>query len=93
LISATRLERLLLLRPAGGELVARGLRLGQLALDRLAHLLLLLLIAASSISSWPHAPLGLVELEGRGVDLQPAAATRPRRSGRSPCPGSCRSEM
>ena len=46
-------ERLLLLRPAGGELVAALLRLGELALDRLAHLRRTPSpIAASSISSW-----------------------------------------
>ncbi len=66
---ADALERLLLLRPAGGELVAARLRLGQLALDRLAHLLLLLLHRRQLDLELADTPLGLVELERRGVDL------------------------
>src|SRR5262249_59454351 len=69
------LERLLLPRPAGGELVAARFRLGELSLERLAHLLLLLLHRRELDLELANAALGLVELDGRRVDLHP----QPRR--------------
>ena len=72
---ADAVERLLLARPAGGELVATLLRLGQLALDRLAPLLRLLAHRRELDLELAHAALGLVELERRRVDLHPQART------------------
>src|SRR6266540_3777559 len=69
------LERRLLLLPAGGELVAALLGLGQLALERLAHLFRLLAHRGQLDLELAHAPLGLVQLERGGVDLYP----QPRR--------------
>ena len=69
-------ELLLLLRPARGELVAVLLRLGELALDRLAHLLGLLAHRRELDLELAHAPLRLVELERRGVDLHSQARRR-----------------
>ena len=63
------LERLLLLRPARGELVPGRLRVGELALERLAHLLRLLRHRGQLDLQLAHAPLGLVELQRRRVDL------------------------
>ena len=76
---ADAVERLLLPRPAGGELVAQALGLGQLALDRLAPLLGLLAHRGELDLELAHASLGLVELERSGVDLHPQARRRPRR--------------
>ena len=69
-------ERLLLLRPARRELVPLRLRVGELALDRLAHVLGLLAHRGELDLELAHAPLGLVELERRGVDLHPEAGAR-----------------
>ena len=66
-------ELLLLLRPAGGQLVALRLRVGELALDRLAHLLGLLAHGGELDLELAHAALGLVQLERRGVDLHAQA--------------------
>ncbi len=66
-------ELLLLLRPAGGELVAVRLRVGELALDRLAHVLGLLAHGGELDLELAHAALGLVQLERRGVDLHAQA--------------------
>ena len=73
---ADAVERLLLARPARGELVAALLRLGELALDRLAALLRLLAHRGELDLELAHAALGLVELERRRVDLHPQARTR-----------------
>ena len=69
------LQRLLLARPARGELVAHRLRVRELALDRLAHGLGLVRHRRELDLELAHAPVGLVELDGRGVDLHP----QPRR--------------
>ena len=69
------LERVLLARPARAELVTDGLRLGELALDRLADALGLVRHRRELDLELPHAALGLVELDGRGVDLH----AQPRR--------------
>ena len=69
------LERLLLARPARGELVAHGLRVGELALDRLAHGVGLVRHRRELDLELTHAPVGLVELDGRRVDLH----AQPRR--------------
>src|SRR4051812_17050526 len=53
------LQRVLLTRPARGELVAGSLRLGERALDRLAHLLRLLRHCRELDLELAHAPLGL----------------------------------
>ena len=66
-------ERLLLLGPARGELVAARLRLGELALDRLAHVLRLLAHRGELDLELAHAALGLVELDRRRVDLRAQA--------------------
>ncbi len=66
-------ERFLLLGPAGGELVAPFLGLGQLALDGLAHVLRLLRHRGELDLELAHAPVGLVELERRRVDLHAQA--------------------
>src|SRR5439155_6184030 len=62
-------ERLLLARPARGELVAEALRLRQLPLDRLTALLRFLAQCGELDLELAHAALGLVELERSGVDL------------------------
>ena len=79
------LERVLLPRPARGELVAARLRLGELALERLAH-------APASPSPSPRARSRAGARGARPRRARPArsrspcaAATRPRRRGRSPC--------
>ena len=72
---ADAVERLLLARPARAEAVAALLRLGQLALDRLAALLRLLAHRRELDLELAHAALGLVELERRGVDLHAQART------------------
>jgi hypothetical protein len=64
-------EDVLLARPARGELVAARLGLGELALDRLAHLGRLLRHRGELDLELRHAPLRLVELDGRRVDLHP----------------------
>src|SRR5205823_12936307 len=63
------LELLLLLRPARGELVAALLRLGELALEWLTHVLGLLRHRGELDLELAHAALGLVELERARVDL------------------------
>ena len=80
-------EHVLLARPAGGELVAPRLRLGELALDRLADGRRLLRHRGQLDLELGHPPLGLVELDGGASRSPSAAATRPRRRGRSPCRG------
>ena len=65
------LERLFLLGPTRGELVAAFLRLRELALDRLARLLRFLPHRRELDLELAHAALGLVELDGRRVDLHP----------------------
>ena len=70
------LERLLLARPARGELVAHRLRVRELALERLAHALGLVRHRGELDLELPHAPVGLVELDGRGVDLHAQARRR-----------------
>ena len=70
------LERLLLLRPARGELVAGRLRVGKLALQRLAHVLRLLRHRGELDLQLAHAPLRLVQLQRRGIDLHPHARRR-----------------
>ena len=70
---ADAVERLLLARPARGELVAALLRLGEVALDRLAPLLRLLAHRGELDLELAHAALGLVELERRRVDLHAQA--------------------
>ena len=73
LISLTRSRASFSRRPARGEPVAALLRLGELALDRLAPLLRLLAHRGELDLELAHAPLGLVELERRRVDLHPQA--------------------
>ena len=67
------LELLLFLAPPRGELVAPLLRLGELALHGLAHLLRFLAHRRELDLELAHPALGLVELERRGVDLHPQA--------------------
>ena len=64
-------EHVLLVRPAGGELVAPGLRLGELPLERLARRGRLLRHRGELDLELRHAPFGLVELDRRRVDLHP----------------------
>src|SRR5436305_637479 len=64
---------LLLLRPARGELVAARLRLGQLPLERRAHVLRFLAHRGELDLELADAPVGLVELDRRRVDLHPKA--------------------
>ena len=66
-------EDVLLAGPARRELVAAGLGLGELALDRLAHGRRLLRHRGELDLELRHAPLGLVELDRRAVDLHPQA--------------------
>ena len=63
------LEGLLLARPARGELVAHGLRIGELTLDRLPDSLGLVRHRGELDLELPDAPIGLVELDRRRVDL------------------------
>ena len=63
-------------RPAGGQLVAALLGLGELALERLAHVLRLLRHRRQLDLELAHAALGLVELERRRVDLHAQARGR-----------------
>ena len=74
-MSATRCSDVLLARPARGELVAHRLRVGELALERLAHALGLVRHRRELDLELAHAPVGLVELDGRRVDLH----AQPRR--------------
>ena len=67
------LQRLLLARPARGELVAHGLRIGELALDRLAHRLRLVRHRRELDLELPDAAVRLVELDRRRVDLHTQA--------------------
>ncbi len=69
------LQRLLLARPARGELVAHRLRVRELALDGLAHAFALVRQRSELDLELTHTPVRLVELDGRGVDLHP----QPRR--------------
>ena len=78
-------EHVLLVRPAARELVAPGLRLGELLLERLARRGRLLRHRRELDLELRHPPLGLVELDRRGVDLHPEPRRRSRRRGRSPC--------
>ena len=64
-------EHVLLVRPAAGELVAAGLRLRELLLERLAGRGRLLRHGGELDLELGDAALGLVELDGRGVDLHP----------------------
>ena len=64
-------EDVLLVRPAAGELVAPRLRLGELLLERLARRGRLLRHRGELDLELRHAPLGLVELDRRRVDLHP----------------------
>jgi hypothetical protein len=64
-------EDVLLAGPARRELVATGLGLGELALDRLAHGRRLLRHRGELDLELRHAPLGLVELDRGAVDLHP----------------------
>ena len=64
-------EHVLLAGPARRELVATRLGLGDLALDRLAHGRRLLRHRGELDLELRHAPLGLVELDRRAVDLHP----------------------
>ena len=66
-------ERLLLVRPARGELGVPFLRFGELALDGLAHLLRLLLHRGQLDLVLAHASIGLVELDRARVDLHAQA--------------------
>ena len=72
---ADALQAFLLPQPAGGELVASGPCVGQLRLERLAHGRVLLRHRSELDLELAHASLGLVELDGRRVDLHP----QPRR--------------
>ena len=63
------LERLLLLRPASGQLVPGRLRVGELALEWLSHVVRLLRHRGQLDLQLAHAPLRLVELQRRRVDL------------------------
>jgi hypothetical protein len=65
------LELLLLGVPARRELVAPLLRLGELALERLAHVVRLLAHRGELDLELAHAALGLVELDRGGVDFHP----------------------
>ena len=67
------LQRLLLARPARGELVAHCLRVGELALDGLAHALGLVGHGRELDLELTDAAVGLVELHRRRVDLHPQA--------------------
>src|SRR5438132_959594 len=67
------LESLLLLRPRAGECVAHLFRLGDLALERVAHLLRLLRQGGQLDLQLADPPLGLVELDRRRVDLHAQA--------------------
>ena len=69
-------ERLLLLEPARLQPVAPLLRLGELALERLAHLLRLLRHRGELDLELAHATVGLVELDRAGVDLHPQPRSR-----------------
>src|SRR5207247_5245013 len=71
---ADAVERLLLLLPARGEPVPTLLRLGELALDRLARLRRLLAHRCELDLELAHTAIRLVELDGRGVDLHPQPA-------------------
>ncbi len=66
---ADPLERLLLLRPAGRERVPLLLRLGERTLDRLAHRVGLLAHRRELDLELHHAPVRLVELDRRRLDL------------------------
>jgi hypothetical protein len=66
-------EVLFLLRPAGRELVAGRLGVRELALDRLSHVSRLLAHRGELDLELAHAPLRLVELDRRGVDLHAQA--------------------
>ena len=66
---ADPVERGLLLRPAAGEPGVTLLRVGELPLDRLAHLLRLLAHRGELDLELPHGAVGLVELDRRAVDL------------------------
>jgi hypothetical protein len=66
-------ERLLLLRPACGQAGVALLRLGELALDRLAHVLRLFLHRGELDLELAHAAIRFVELDRARVDLHPQA--------------------
>ncbi len=69
-------EDVLLPGPAGCELVASRLRLGEVALDRLPPLRGLLGEGRELDLELAHPPLGLVELDRRAVDLHPQSRRR-----------------
>ena len=66
-------EHVLLVRPAAGELVAPGLRLRELLLERFARGRRLLRHGGELDLELRDAALRLVELDGRGVDLHAQA--------------------
>ena len=76
MISATRWRASFSSAQRAGELVAPLLGLGELALERLAHLRGLLGHRRELDLELAHAAVGLVELERRGVDLHPQARGR-----------------
>ena len=76
MISADALQRLLLARPAGGELVAHGLRVGELALDGLPNVLGLVGHGRELDLELADAAVGFVELHRGRVDLHPQARGR-----------------
>ena len=67
------LQRVLLARPARRELVTNRLRIGELALERLADALGLVRHRGELDLELAHAAVRLVELDGRGVDLHAQA--------------------
>ena len=70
------LQSLLLARPARHKLVPHRLRIGELALDGLAHALFLVRHGGELDLELPHAAFGLVELDGRRVDLHAEPRSR-----------------
>ena len=62
-------ERLFLLRPARGEPGVQLLRFGELALERLANVLRLVLHRGELDLELADAPVGFVQLERARVDL------------------------
>jgi hypothetical protein len=85
-------EHVLLVRPAARELVAAGLRLRELLLERLTGGRRLLRHGGELDLELRDAPLGLVELDGRRVDLH-AQARRASSTRSIALSGRKRSEM
>ena len=73
MISLTRSSTSFSFAQRAGQLVAAGLRLGELLLERLARRGRLLRHRGELDLELRHAALRLVELDGRGVDLHPEA--------------------